>query len=216
MKKTAVIFSAATISFFLAGCNPTSISSATGAFNRAMDPVGTATGAPTGGAGSSAGGSPSTAPVTYKNSDRHFSVTIPKGWAKQNGDVNSERVLFMRIPISDSCSFQFHMTRMQLDFPAEASVKASLNSAKKDIKIDKVLTAKRRDESGKANGKKVYARGWELVQKPKPGEIQRIIYQAYDKDNYYFNFMSAASSPEQFQKCQPQLQQIIDSISFGD
>ncbi len=145
--------------------------------------------------------------VTYKNTGRHYSFTIPAGWAKQSGDENSDMVLFMAVPLSKTCSFQVNMTRMQADFPAEASVKASLDSAKKDIAIDKNISAKRRDEAG-------YTRGWELTEKGKAGGHQRIIYQAYDKENYYLNMMAAAET-EHFEECRPALQQIIDSIKFG-
>ncbi len=158
----------------------------------------------------------SSTPVTYKNNARNFSFTIPAGWSQQSGDVNSDSALFMQIPLSNTCSFQFNMTRMQTGFPAEASVKASLNSAKKDIQIDKLISAKRRDESGMENGKKVrFTRGWQIVEKGQPGGHQRIIYQAYDRQNYYMNMMAAADT-EHFESCRPALQQIIDSIKFGD
>lgn len=157
-----------------------------------------------------------TAPVTYTNKDRHYSFTIPVGWAKQSGDVNSDTVLFMKQPISKTCSFQINMTRMQKDFPAEASVAASLDSALKDIEIDKNLAAKRRDESGLENGQTVqFTRGWELTEKGQKGGHQRIIYQAYDRENYYFNMMAAAET-EHFEECRPDLESIIQSIKFGD
>ena len=167
-------------------------------------------------AAATGGAAGSTEAVTYKNTDRHYSFTIPAGWAKQSGEVNSDMVLFMDTPLSKTCSFQVNMTRMQQDFPAEASVKASLDSAKKDIAIDKNISAKRRDESGSEGGKQVkFTRGWELVEKGKAGGHQRIIYQAYDRQNYYLNMMAAAET-EHFQECQPALQKIIDSIKFGD
>jgi hypothetical protein len=154
--------------------------------------------------------------VTYKNTGRKFSFTIPAGWSQQSGDVNSDDVLFMQVPLTQSCSFQVHMTRMQLDFPAEAGAKAGLTSAKKDIQIGKNLSAKRRDISGMENGKKVrFTRGWELVEAGQTGGHQRIIYQAYDRDNYYMNMMGAALT-EHFEECRPVLQQIVDSIKFGD
>jgi hypothetical protein len=218
MNKKAVIFGAVACSFLLAGCNSSSIRSATGAFNQAMNPTSTATEAVSGGSATSSGSdiAASTAPVAYKNNDHRFSFIIPAGWSKQSGDANSDNVLFMRVPISDSCSFQFHITRMRPSFPAESSVKASLKAAKEDITIGKLLSAKRRDEKGKENGKTVrFTRGWEVVEKGSPGGHQRIIYQAYDRDNYYFNFMGAANT-ENFEKCRPQLREIIDSISFGD
>jgi hypothetical protein len=157
-----------------------------------------------------------TEPVTYTNKDRHFSFTIPAAWVKQSGDVNSDTVLFMAQPLSKTCSFQVNMTRMQLDFPAEASVAASLDSATKDIAIDKNISAKRRDESGMENGQKVqFTRGWELMEKGQKGGHQRIIYQAYNRENYYLNMMAAADT-EHFEACRPDLQKIIDSIKFGD
>lgn len=157
-----------------------------------------------------------TIPVTYINKDRHFSFTLPAGWEKQSGDVDSDMVVFMQKPLSKTCSFQVNMTRMQLDFPAEASVAASLDSAIKDIAIDKNISAKRRDESGLENGKQVqFTRGWELMEKGQKGGHQRIIYQSYDRENYYLNMMAAAET-EHFEECRPDLQKIIDSIKFGD
>ena len=164
------------------------------------------------------GGMPvgSTQATTYKNKARNYSFTIPAGWTKQSGDVNSDSVLFMEVPLSKTCSFQVNMSRMQQDFPAEASVKASLDSAKKYIAIDKNISAKRRDESGMVNGKKVkMTRGWELTEQGKAGGHQRIIYQAYDQDNYYLNMMAAAET-EHFQECRATLEKIINSIKFGD
>jgi hypothetical protein len=158
----------------------------------------------------------STQAVTYKNTDRNYAFTIPAGWALQSGDVNADDVLFMAVPFSKTCSFHVHMTPMQPDFPAEASVKASLDSAVQDMKRDKNLAAKRRDESGMENGKQVkFTRGWELTEKGQPGGHQRIIYQAYDRQNYYLNMMAAAAT-EHFEACRPTLQSIIDSIKFGN
>jgi hypothetical protein len=159
---------------------------------------------------------PPSEPVTYQNKSRHYSFTIPAAWAKQSGEVDSDTVLFMAQPLSKTCSFQINMTRMQLDFPAEASVAASLDSATKDIAIDKNISAKRRDESGLENGQQVqFTRGWELTEKGQKGGHQRIIYQAYDRENYYLNMMAAAET-EHFEECRPDLQKIIDSIKFGD
>lgn len=154
--------------------------------------------------------------ITHKNANRKYSFTIPAGWAKQEGDVNGNSVLFMQVPVSKSCSFQIHMTQMQPDFPAEASVKASLKSAKQEVQMGKLLSAKRRDESGLENGKKVrFTRGWEIVESGQAGGHQRIIYQAYDRQNYYLNMMGAALT-EHFAECRPVLQQIVDSIKFGN
>ncbi|NOQ35378.1 MAG: hypothetical protein GQ569_05715 [Methylococcaceae bacterium] len=203
-KNISVILGSVGLSLLLSGCPATS---ATSVLNQVANPVSSvAAAADTG----------SSEAVTYKNKGRNFSFTIPAGWSKQSGDANSETALFMKMPIKTSCSFQFHMTRMKLSFPAEAAVKASLKSSKEDIQIDKLLSAKRRDESGKENGKTVkFTRGWEIVEAPKT-DHQRIIYQAYDRENYYFNMMAAASTPEQFTQCKPELRKIIDSIKFGD
>ncbi len=214
MNNNKVLFSAGittlACSFLLVGCNTANVGQ--GLLNQSLIPAST-TAQPAAAAGGSAG---STEAVTYKNKDRNFSFVIPAGWSKQSGDVNSDSVLFMQEPLSKSCSFQFNMNRMQMDFPAEASVKASLDSAKKDIKIDKNLSAKRRDESGMENGKKIrFTKGWELIEKGQAGGHQRIIYQAYDRQNYYLNMMAAANT-ENFEECRPVLQKIIDSIKFGD
>ncbi len=197
-------------SFLLAGCNSANVGQSL--LNQSLSPA-TSSAQPQAEASASTGSSEA---VIYKNKDRKYSFTIPAGWSKQSGDVNSDMVLFMQEPLAKTCSFQINMTRMQMDFPAEASVKASLDSAKKDIKIDKNLSAKRRDESGMENGKKVrFTRGWELVEKGQAGGHQRIIYQAYDRQNYYLNMMAAANT-EHFEECRPTLQKIIDSIKFGD
>jgi hypothetical protein len=214
MNNNKVLFSAGVTtlacSFLLVGCN-SATSVGQGLLNQSISPA-SASAQPQATGGSTA----STEAVTYKNKDRNFSFVIPAGWSKQSGDVNSDTVLFMQEPLTKTCSFQFNMTRMQGDFPAEASVKASLDSAKKDIKIDKNISAKRRDESGMENGKKVrFTRGWELTEKGKAGGHQRIIYQAYDRQNYYLNMMAAAET-EHFEECRPALQKIIDSIKFGD
>lgn len=195
------------IVFFLAGCS--SVNTASNLFSKTGQALGQ-TASPAG-AGETSG---SSQPMTYKNTGRNFAFTIPAGWSKQSGDVNSEQVLFMMLP--KTCSFQFHITRMQPSFPAESSVRASLKSATEDITIDKLLSAKRRDETGRENGKRVqFTRGWQVMEKGKPGSHQRIIYQAYDRENYYFNFMGA-SETEQFGECRPMLEEIVASIKFGD
>ena len=216
MKKSIIISSVIVASSLMVGCNPTSVRSVTNAaVNEALSPVTTATGTAT---GTSTGlPSGSSQAVTYKNDSRNYSFTIPAGWAKQQGDVNTDSVLFMKVPIKSSCSFQIHSTRMRPSFPAETSVRASLKASKEDITIDKLISAKRRDESGLEKGKKVrFTRGWEIVEKAKPNTHQRIIYQAYDRENYMFNMMAAAGTPEKFKECEPELRKIIDSIKFGD
>ena len=101
---------------------------------------------------------------------------------------------------------------MSPDFTAEASVKASLNSAKTDIKLGKNIDAKRRDEKCESNPKNICARGWELIDNGDSGP-PRIIFQAYDKANTYYNFNASAEKPE-FPAARAELQAIIDSIKF--
>lgn len=95
-------------------------------------------------------------------------------------------------------------------FPAKASVDASLKTAKEEVTINKLLTAKRRDDAG---GKII---GWEIVESPTGGggSHQRIIWQCYDGQNYYYNF-NAATSPEQFNASKAELRGIINSIKFS-
>jgi len=207
MKKTITITATVLVcSFFVAGCNPVNM------LNQAVNSAIPTAPAVYGATGIQIG---STAAITYKNNDRNFSFTIPAGWAKMSGDVNSDTVSFMIMPTAKTCGFTVNMTRMQKDFPAESSVKVSLDSAKKDIAIDKNISAKRRDESGMKNGKQMkFTRGWELVEKGKAGGHQRIIYQMYDQQNYYINMMASAET-EHFEECRPALQKIIDSIKFG-
>jgi len=164
-----------------------------------------------------AGGATFSAPMTFKNKARNFSFTIPAGWEKMPaGDVNSERAEFGKP--GTRCNFNFQYTRMPPSFPRAASVDASLKSAKEDVTINKLLSAKRRDATGMDKGKKVqYAMGWEVVQSPTGGggSHQRIIWQCYDRENYYFNFM-VSCSPQEFNANRAMLQQIIDSVKFGD
>jgi len=197
-------------SFLLVGCNSANVGQ--GLLDQSLKPATPAVQSEAAASGASA----STEAVTYKNKARNFSFTIPAGWSKQSGDVDSDTVIFMQEPLSKTCSFQFNITSMQADFPAEASVKASLDTAKKDVKSGKNISAKRRDESGKEKGKNVrFTRGWELVEKGQAGSPKRIIYQAYDRQNNYYNMMAAAET-EHFEECRPSLQKIIDSIKFGD
>ncbi|WP_054773690.1 hypothetical protein [Methylogaea oryzae] len=137
--------------------------------------------------------SASAAPVTYSNKARKFHFTIPAGWAKVGGDPEGENAQFQKV--GGTASFQFHYTSMASNFPAEASVKASLTMAKDEIKQGKNIEAKRRDDKCQSNPKVQCARGWELIDAGKDGH-QRIIWQAYDKDNYYYNFMGASDTAE--------------------
>jgi hypothetical protein len=50
---------------------------------------------------------------------------------------------------------------------------------------------------------------------PGNGSHQRIIWQCYDGDNYYYNFM-VSTSPEEFNAVRAELQGIINSVRFGN
>jgi hypothetical protein len=58
--------------------------------------------------------------------------------------------------------------------------------------------------------------GWETMESPTKGSggFQRVQWQCYDKDNYYYSFM-AHSDPRQFSQHRAALQGIIDSVRFG-
>lgn len=160
--------------------------------------------------------------TTYKNKTYHFSFTIPAGWEKQSGNVNADNVLFMQLPISNSCRFQFNVTPMSATFPAEAAVSASLAMAYHELRLNRLSAAKRRDTSRKEKIKEkgkelekivILTRGWEITEKTQNQRQQRIIYQVYDRQNRYFNFIAAATD-KKFATCVPELHKIIDSISF--
>lgn len=175
----------------------------------------------------------------YKNKPYHFSFTLPNSWAKQSGDVNATNALFMQMPLTDSCSFQFNIIPMPVNFPAERAVNSALKTATAQIKHKKLLSAKRRDftheekvilkekllvkEKGKFKEKikekevvktVLFMRGWEMTERGQRNGLQRIIYQGYDKENHYFTLIAAATT-EKFAQCQPQLRQIMDSVLFG-
>jgi len=149
----------------------------------------------------------STAPVTYKNTERNFSFTIPAGWKRTEGAPNSAGEGFGKP--GTTRFFHIHYTQMVPSFPAKASVDASLKTAKEEVGIGKLLSAKRRDDAG---GKII---GWEIVESRKGGggTHQRIIWQCYDKDNYYYNF-GVVSHPDQFDAARAELQGILNSIKF--
>jgi len=166
-------------------------------------------------------------PVLYKNKAYRFSFLLPVDWKKQTGDVNSNNALFMRLPLSQSCSFQFNITPMPTNFPTEMAVDAGLKTALVQVKQKKLLSAQRRDfvhdekVLSKEKGKEVesikpvtFVRGWEVMENRQETGLQRLVYQAYNKSNAYFNFIAAASN-ENFRHCQPQLQQIMASIQFA-
>jgi hypothetical protein len=155
------------------------------------------------------GGAGSRAPMTYKNRVRPFSYTIPAGWRQEAGDPSGESVTFM-LP-GTTCGFTFHFTQMVPSFPRKASVDASYKQAKEEMSIGKYISVKRRDQAGPHG-----IIGWETIESPTKGSggFQRIQWQCYDKDNYYYSFM-AHSDPRQFSQHRAVLQGIINSVSFG-
>lgn len=165
--------------------------------------AGTSSAPATGGAGVLA------SDTTYKNPARNFAFTIPAGWKLENGDPASESALFMKP--GTTWSFQFHLEQMVPSFPRKASVAASLKQAKEMVQIKKYLEAKRRDD-GDAK-RKCGVIGWEIVEAPQKNGYQRIIWQAYDGENFYMNFM-AASENGQFDAARDTLRRIMDSIRF--
>ncbi len=158
------------------------------------------------------GGPVLAAPTLYKNTGRNFSVTLPAGW-QPIANPNGLNVSVMKA--GTSRAFIWHITRMVPSFPAKASVDASLKTAKEEVTIGKLLSAKRRDQ-GRRPGKKGVI-GWEIMESPTGGggSHQRIIWQCYDGDNYYYNFMTA-TSPEDFKAARRELQGIINSVKFGN
>lgn len=159
--------------------------------------------------GASGGGAVLGMDATFKNPARGFEFTIPAGWKLQSGDPASESVLFMKP--GTTWGFQFHLEQMVPSFPRKASVDASLKQAKEMVGINKYLEAKRRDD-GDAK-KKCGVIGWEIVEAPQKNDFQRIIWQAYDGENYYMNFM-AHSENKDFAAARPVLRQIMDSVRF--
>ncbi len=147
------------------------------------------------------------APVTYKNTSRNFSFTLPAGWEPVKNPNTGE--VSVGKPGTRS-AFIIHYTQMVPSFPAKAGVDASLKTAKEEVTINKLLSAKRRDDAG---GKII---GWEVVESPTGGggSHQRIIWQCYDGQNYYYNF-NAATSPEQFNASRSELQGLINSVKFS-
>ncbi|MBU4356632.1 MAG: alanine and proline-rich secreted protein Apa [Proteobacteria bacterium] len=147
-------------------------------------------------------------PTTFKNRVRPFSYTIPAGWQKEGGDPTGERADLGRP--GSTASFNFHFTQMVPSFPRKAAVDASYKQAKEEMSIGKYMSVKRRDQRGK-NG----VIGWETIETAAKGSggFQRIQWQCYDKNNYYYTFMTAVN-PQQFNQYRAEMQRIIDSIQF--
>jgi hypothetical protein len=161
-------------------------------------------------AGEAVGGKGLAAATAFKNRVRPFSYTIPAGWRQEgSGDPAGESVNFM-LP-GTTCAFIFHFTQMVPSFPRKASVDASYKQAMEEKGIGKYISVKRRDQAG-AQG----IIGWETIESPTKGSggFQRIQWQCYDKDNYYYSFI-ASSDPRQFEQHRAALQGIINSVRFG-
>jgi hypothetical protein len=147
-------------------------------------------------------------PMTFKNRVRPFSYTIPAGWQKEGGDPTGERADFGRP--GSTASFNFHFTQMVPSFPRKAAVGAGYKQAKEEMSIGKYLSVRRKDQGGK-NG----VIGWETIETAAKGSggFQRIQWQCYDSNNYYYSFMTAVN-PQQFNQYRAEMQRIIDSIRF--
>jgi hypothetical protein len=155
----------------------------------------------------------STAPVTYQNKVRNFSYTIPAGWRLERGDPagNAERENIIFMKPGTTCGFTIHWTQMVPSFPRKASVDASYKTALEEKTIGKYMAVKRRDQGGKEG-----IIGWETIETAEKGSggFQRIQWQCYDGENYYYSFI-AHCEPKDFNANRADLQRIIDSIRFG-
>ena len=147
------------------------------------------------------------APMTYQN-QRHFPYTVPAGWQKEQGNPTGESVGFGRPGSTES--FTIHMTQMVPSFPRKAAVDAGFKQAKEEMSIGKYMSVKRRDQGGSNS-----IIGWETIETAAKGSggFQRIQWQCYDKDNYYYSFI-ACVDPKQFNQYRSEMQRIIDSIRF--
>ena len=162
--------------------------------------------APHGVADEKVGGPGLASTTTYRNTKRPFSYTIPAGWRLEAGDPTGNRPVFMKP--GTTASFQFHFTQMVPSFPRKAAVDAGYKQAMEEKTIGKYLSVKRRNQGNVI--------GWETIETAEKGSggYQRIIWQCYDGQNYYYNFM-AASEPSQFPQYRAVLQRIMDSIRFS-
>ncbi|MFZ5425550.1 MAG: hypothetical protein ACOZEN_01140 [Thermodesulfobacteriota bacterium] len=147
----------------------------------------------------------------FTNSERGFTYMVPAGWRLENGQPTGNSPVFMKP--GTTWSFQFHYTAMTPDFPSGASVAASLKQSTQEIKTGKYSEAKRRDQGDPK--KKCGVIGWEVTETPTGGggSHQRMIWQCYDGQKYYYNFM-VASHPDQFEQAKSELRSVLDSIKF--
>ncbi|MBI4806182.1 MAG: hypothetical protein HY795_13180 [Desulfovibrio sp.] len=148
---------------------------------------------------------------TFTNAERNFTYTVPAGWRLESGSPTGNNPVFMKP--GTTWSFQLHFTAMNADFPAGSSVAASLKQSQGEVKTGRLIDAKRRDIGDYK--KKCGAIGWEITESPTGGggSHQRIIWQGYDGQNYYYNFNTTAH-PDQFEAAKAELRSIQDSIKF--
>lgn len=155
----------------------------------------------------------STSAVTYKNTVRPFSYTIPAGWRLERGNPTgsaaSDNIIFMKP--GTTCGFNIHWNQMVPSFPRKASVDASYKSAMEEKSIGKYIAVKRRDQGGKDG-----VIGWETIETAEKGSggFQRIQWNVFDGQNYNYIFQ-AYSEPKDFNANRAEMQRLIDSIKFG-
>jgi hypothetical protein len=144
--------------------------------------------------------------MTFKNTQRPFAYTIPAGWRQESGDPAGKNVVFMRP--GTTAGFNLHFTQMVPSFPRKAAVDAGYKQAMEEKTIGKYLSVKRRNQGDVI--------GWETIETAEKGSggIQRIQWQCYDGQNYYYSFM-ASCDPAQFPQHRAEMQRIIDSVQFG-
>jgi len=154
----------------------------------------------------SVGGPGLASPMTFTNTKRPFSYTIPAGWRQESGNPTGDSVVFMKP--GTTASFNFHFTQMVPSFPRKAAVDAGYKQAREEMTIGKYMSVKRRNQGNVI--------GWETIETAEKGSggFQRIQWQCYDGQNYYYSFM-AACDPRQFPQHRAVLQQIIDSVRFS-
>lgn len=161
------------------------------------------------GSPAASGGNVLTQDTTYTNAARNFQFTIPAGWEIVEGSPDSESVGFRNM--KTTMGFNFHAEQMVPSFPRGSAVTAGLKQDQERVTIKKLLAAKRRDD-GDAK-KKCGVIGWEIVEAPQKNDFQRIIWQCYDGQNFYMNFM-AYSENKDFAASEATLRKIMDSIKF--
>lgn len=157
------------------------------------------------------GGKGFAAPQNFANAERGFTYTVPAGWRLESGQPTGNSPVFMKP--GTTWSFQYHYTAMAPDFPSPASVAASLKQSQQEVKTGKYSEAKRRDQGDPK--KKCGVIGWEVTETASGGggSHQRMIWQCYDGQKHYYNFMVAAH-PDQFEQAKSELRAILDSIRF--